>query len=254
MYLNGKRMIGFGTYQVKDPVILDAAVNSGYNFFDTAQLYKNEHLVIDLIKRHPDKELYVSTKLSYIMLEKGKLEEAFMTTIEKFGQIKINLLLLHKPTNNCRRDWEQLCELYLKFRDRIDHIGVSNYDIIHLEQIADLPIQPFCNQIELTPFYTRKDLTDHCKSKNIIVTSHTSLTRGNRFNCDVLNDLAAKYEATNANILLTWCRQNGYFVIPRSENIEHMTDNLKTEYVLGNEDMNKLNSLNDNYAITKVMF
>src|ERR1700681_1594976 len=133
-YLKNGLIKGFGTYQINDKNILNAAVKNGYNFFDSAQLYKNEDLVIDIIKSNPDKQIFVSTKISYISIEKGLIEKSFNECLEKFKGIKINLLLLHKPSDNCRRDWSVLYELYSRHKDKIDYIGVSNYDLKHLEQ------------------------------------------------------------------------------------------------------------------------
>src|SRR4051812_48521541 len=138
-YLKKGFIKGFGTYQIKDKSIINAAVENGYNFLDSAELYKNEDIVASVIRDHPDKQIFVSTKISYIAIEKGHIEKSFYERLEKFKGIKINLILLHKPSNDCRKDWQILCDLYAKHRDKIDYIGVSNYDLSHLEQLKDMP-------------------------------------------------------------------------------------------------------------------
>ena len=42
-----------------------------------------------------------------------------------------------------------------------------------------------------------------------------------------INALAAKFEATPAQILLSWGVQRGTSVIPKSENVERMAKNLQ---------------------------
>ena len=76
-YLHKGLIKGFGTYQIKDRSVLEAAVQNGYNFFDSAELYRNEDLVIDIIKSHPERKLFVSTKISYISIENGEIEMSF---------------------------------------------------------------------------------------------------------------------------------------------------------------------------------
>lgn len=254
-YLNNGLIKGFGTYEIKDPVILNEAVKNGYNFLDTAELYRNEKIVIDVIRNNPDKQLFVSTKISYIAIEKQKIEKSFNERLVLFKDLRINLLLLHKPSNDCKRDWDLLCDLWSKNRDRIDYIGVSNYDLKHLEQIKDCPIQPFCNQIEVTPFFNRTELVNLCKNKNIIVISHTTLTRSLKFDNPTLVYLADKYSTNVPKILLKWARQNGYVTIPRTSRLDHLLENINDSLYISQEDMTTLNNdLNENYFLTKVLF
>ncbi len=163
-------------------------------------------------------------------------------------------MLLHKPSNDCKRDWSILCDLYEKNRDKIDHIGVSNYDINHLEQLEGMP-QPFVNQVELSIFFQRTKLVNYCRDKNILIISHTTLTRGLKFDNPVIVDLIDKYKTTAAKLLLKWATQNGFIVIPRTCNFEHLLENIEeTTFEYSKEDMTMLNELDENFALTKVMY
>jgi len=259
-YLKRDLIKGFGTYQIKDRSIIDSAVRNGYNLLDCAELYKNEDMVIDVIRSYPDKQIFVSTKISYISIEKREIEKSFNERLEKFKGIRINLLLLHKPSDDCRRDWSVLCELYSRHRDKIDYIGVSNYDLKHLEQIKGLPI-PFVNQFELNPFNVRMELVDFCRNSGIIIVSHTTLTRTVKFDNPVLISIAGKYRASVAKLLLRWAIQNGYVTIPRSSRLDHLLENISAmsnnfqAFDISTEDMKVLNGdLNEGFFLTKVMF
>lgn len=246
---------GFGTYQIKDPVIIEEAIKNGYNFFDTAELYRNEKIVINAMK-NSDKKLFVSTKISYIAIERGQIEKSFNERLKLFDGLKINLLLLHKPSEDCKRDWEILNDLYNQNRDKIGHIGVSNYDIRHLEQLSGLPV-PFVNQIELSPFHTRPDLVDYCRSIGTIIVSHTSLTRNVKTNDSVIMSLANKYKISNAIVMLKWAIQNGYITIPRTSNVNHLVENadVYATYKLFNfseDEMTLLNNLNEGFFLTQI--
>jgi diketogulonate reductase-like aldo/keto reductase len=254
-YLRHGLVKGYGTYQIKEKDILDSAVKNGYNFFDTAQLYKNEKLVVDVIRSHPDKQIFVSTKISYIDIEKGKIEKSFYERLQIFDGIKINLLLLHKPSDNCKRDWSILCELYSKHRDKIDYIGVSNYDLKHLNQLSGM-LRPFVNQFELNPFNIRLDLVNYCRSNEIVIVSHTTLTRKCKFDSIVLVSLATKYQSSVAKLLLKWAIQNGYITIPRSSRLDHLIENIQeSHFDISSEDMEVLNGdLNEGFFLTKIYF
>ncbi len=247
---------GFGTYQIKDPLIIEEAIKNGYNFFDTAELYRNEKIVINSIRNNSDKKLFVSTKISYIAIEKNQIEKSFSERLKMFDGLKINLLLLHKPSEDCKRDWIILNDLYNKNRECIDHIGVSNYDIRHLEQIKDsgLPM-PFVNQIELSPFHTRSDLVEYCRAAGIIIVSHTSLTRNVKTDNAILTQLANKYQISNAIVMLKWAVQNGYITIPRTSCVNHLVENININnnfFDFSDSEMILLNNLNEGFFLTQI--
>ncbi len=246
--------IGFGTYRVKDEQHIMNALENGYEFIDTACLYNNEKLVknaVDKFKiKNPDKHIFISTKISKKSILEGKIEENFYERLNIFENI--DLLLLHIPSKNCRKDWEELSNLYNKHRDKIKYIGVSNYDIEHLEQIKGLEI-PYCNQIELNIFYNRKELINYCNIHSIPIVSHTTLARAEKFNNETLNLISNKYNVSNAKIMLTWALQQNYIVIPKTTNIDHLIENNKHDLILDETDIHLLNSLNENYIITKII-
>jgi len=246
---------GFGTYKIKDEYIINEAIKNGYNLIDTAELYGNEEIVVKVIKKNVDREIYVSTKISYISIENQKIEESFRKRLQIFEGIKINLLLLHKPSDDCRRDWETLLKLYMENRDKVDYIGVSNYDVKHLEQLEDLEM-PVVNQFELNPYNVRTKLIEYCRFRNIIIISHTTLTRQLKFDCPILVGFARKYGTNVAKILLKWAVQNGYVTIPRTSRIDHLKENIQEEgFEISNEDMRILNNdLNQGLFLTKVMW
>ena len=244
--------IGFGTYRVTDINVIISAISNGYQHFDVAELYKNEDIVRSAIDKFPDKKIYITTKISKKAIFNNKIEESFYERLSKFKYIDI--LLLHTPSINCKRDWDILVSLYIKNKDKIRYIGVSNYNVEHLEQILASSIQPYCNQIEITPFYIRKELVKYCRDNNILIISHTSLTRAERLDNHVLIDMSKKYNISTAKLLLKWAIQNNYYVIPKANSNEHQLENIfsNCKITINQGDMFKLDELNDNFHITKV--
>jgi diketogulonate reductase-like aldo/keto reductase len=238
---------GFGTYKIKDKSIIELAIKNGYNFLDTAELYKNESIISEVINN----SILISTKISYKSIMTNKIEESFYARLNIFK--KLFIILLHHPSDDCKRDWDILSELYLKNRDKVMHIGVSNYRIKHLKQIENCKIKPFCNQFELNPFCNQKEIIDYCKNNEIIIVSHTTLTQGSRLNDCVLIKLSTKYNVSAARLLLKWAKQNGFIVIPKASTDEHMKENLDLDFMISDQDMNSLNNMNEDHHLIKLL-
>lgn len=238
--------IGFGTYKLDKNIcssLVKTSVDCGYTLIDTAELYKNEQCVKKVI----DEKVMVMTKISHMSIKKGNIKSSFYERLSIFG--KIDILLLHCPSFNCKKDWQELCELYKVNKNRIKFIGVSNYKIKHLEQISDCLIQPFCNQIELSPFLTRTKLVNYLIKKNIKIIAHSSLVKGRKFDNKTLISLSKKYSKSPAQILLRWGVDKGYTVLPRSNKYNKIKENINIfDFCLENDDINILDALNENYA------
>jgi len=244
--------VGFGTYRILNQEIFEIAIKCGYNAFDTAELYKNEQLVKNAIDKCSDgKKIHITTKISKKSIESENITESFYERLSIFGYIDI--ILLHHPTNNCKRDWDTLCSLYSKNRDKVGYIGVSNYDINHIEQIKDSLFKPYCDQIELSPFYTRKELVEYLNNHKIRIVSHTTLTRTEKFGSTILIEMSDIYKCSVANILLSWANIKNYTVVPKSIDINHITENISHRTILDKKDIDILDSLNENFFITKVI-
>ena len=48
------------------------------------------------------------------------------------------------------------------------------------------------NQIELSPFLTRTELTSYCQKEGIVVAAYSSLTKGNKLNDPQLMVIASR--------------------------------------------------------------
>ena len=119
--------IGLGCYQITGEFgvhyneaakILDYSLDNGINFLDTAQMYgfgESEALVGQALKRHSDKEVYVSDKIGYIDRgvsrvsgAKGYLDEVELKRMIKhslwlLGREHLEIFMIHEPD----QDWWQ---------------------------------------------------------------------------------------------------------------------------------------------------
>ena len=268
--------IGFGTYRLNEDGIksgLVCALSCGtaisetkelkseskidykkYVHIDTAFLYKNQKHIGSVIKKLkiPREDIWITSKVDKFSINGGKkdIDKCISKCLKDLGVHYIDLLLLHAPANTMADDlaaWKILEDYHL--RGIIKHIGVSNYKEEHLRNIlANSTIKPYTNQIEVSPFFTREKLVKFCKDNGIIVTAHSSLTKTEKFGDPILVEIATKYSVTQAQILLKWGLQKDYVIIPRSKNPDHVIENTKLDFVISDEDIEKLDQLNINYA------
>uniref|UniRef100_A0A915B7K9 NADP-dependent oxidoreductase domain-containing protein n=1 Tax=Parascaris univalens TaxID=6257 RepID=A0A915B7K9_PARUN len=125
-------------------------------------------------------------------------------------------------------------------------IGVSNYEIRHLEQLlSTATVQPALNQCEYHPHFDQRELIDYCKRHNIIFQAYSSFGSP-RFMHKLLEDetikeVASEYNCSVTQFLLAWAISQGVSVLPRSGNPEHIIENFKSiEYRISAEDIEKV--------------
>ena len=167
----------------------------------------------------------------------------------------IDLLLLHRPYADVMVSWSSLIKLFDVYSrsDLIQYIGVSNYDISHLEHIKQSNHRPYVNQIEISPFLPRHPLITYCQQNQINIMAHSSLTQGKMLNAIFLSDIIAQFSELNqytpATLLLKWALQNNYTVLPRSNQYPHIKENFFVpKTCLSDEIMSKLNQATEKFS------
>ena len=184
--------------------IMYRALEVGFRSFDTGARYGSERDIGRIIRACgiDRKELFVTTKLNNTMHGYENTLKDFEASFNKIGLDYIDLYLIHCPLpmkGEFIPSWKAICELYRQ--GRIKAIGVSNFGVQHLYDLADnSDIVPAVNQMEQTPFYVRHDLLAYMKRHNIIAESYSGLGgAGGRLANDVrLKWLCDKYHKTGA--------------------------------------------------------
>lgn len=257
-------MIGFGTYRLKGDVAYTSVLNAlknGYNHIDTANLYGNEDQVGKAIKDSGIKResIFVTTKIMVkdIQLGKDGIMKSISNSLDKIGTDYLDLVLFHAPEDDDSKliqSWTILENIYLnkfsELRNKVRHIGVSNYNIRQLEIIIkNCQIKPYVNQIEITPYLNRVDLANYCKDNGIIVVAHTSLVKGEKFKDNKLIELSGKTNISPALLLLAWGLHRQYVVLPRTSKINNIIENIKAiDIKLSNDVLNCLDEFNEGYS------
>jgi diketogulonate reductase-like aldo/keto reductase len=254
---NGKEIpyFAFGTYQIKGTAAKEAVLNAleaGYRHIDTAAAYDNEKEVGEGIRDCgiPRNEIFITTKLWNEDQGYDTAFEAFQQSLDNLGTGYIDLYLLHWPVSGRRLDsWKALEKIVST--NECHAIGVSNFTVEHLEELLDnSKTVPAVNQVEFNPFLYQKDLLEYCRSKDIVLSAYTPLSRAKKLDHPVLRDMSGRYYKTPAQILIRWALEHQLIVIPKSASRKRIFENADIfDFTISESDMKKLDSLNEGFRI-----
>ena len=80
----------------------------------------------------------------------------------------------HVPLEETWEAMENLVDLGL-----VKNIGVSNMNVYEMGLIMNMAKKPIAvNQLEIQPYFQRRNIVNFCQNNNIVVTGHTSLGGG----------------------------------------------------------------------------
>ena len=249
-------ILGLGTYKVKDYKDLDLSVKTaleiGYRHIDTASFYENEEALGKIIKESNVNrdDLFLATKLWNTDHGYEKTLNAFNYSLKKLKTDYVDLYLIHWPNPNHKETWRAMEKLYRA--GYIKAIGVSNYKVHHIKELTDnFEITPAVNQIEFHPELVQTELMDFCKNEKIQIEAWSPLMRGKIFGIELFKELSEKYNKSISQIVLRWDIQMGTSTIPKSIKPERIKENSEIfDFVLSDEDMKKISSLNINKRIS----
>lgn len=249
-------LVGFGLYRIDDQRTMDetirCAYDSGYRLFDTAQMYGNEALLGNAL-RHcgiPRDEVFLTTKIDPRNMASHALRESLLDSLHRLQSDHVDLLLIHWPGQSperLRACWAQMSALQAEGKAR--EIGLCNAVAHHLDWLVDAPAKPAVNQIEVNLHNVQARLCRLCAERGIQVQAWAPLGRGD-FSDPYVQQLAAKYGCTPAQIVLQWHLQQGIAVIPKSSHPERIRSNIDLGHlVLDPEEIRRLNA-RDEYKDT----
>ena len=247
----------FGTFNLKGEQLalsFKHALETGYNFFDTAQWYENEFDLGEAIKKTGinRSDIMITTKVH----PDNYKEELFINSVHKsLKDLKtdyVDVLLLHWPDKS--GDNSLSLDLLQKTHDQglAKYIGVSNYNIAMLnEAINKLTVKPITNQIEFHPLIDQSKILNFAKSKNIDLFAYCSIARGKILEISTLNNIAIRHKISIPQVAQHWAYQKGVIVNSMSTKPNNINDNFNIlNFELSTEEMDQISNLNsENYRI-----
>ena len=280
--------VGFGCSRYRDGEYVDrrdsieTAIDAGYRFFDSAELYGNEHVIGDLLEARGSpvrRSVFLASKVWNT--NHAHVAEACETTLQDLGVEALDCYLLHWPdawayTGPLRRlaelppaeqeartfprdedgeirqadvsleavwrDLEGLVE-----RGRVRTLGLCNVDRDILARVLEFAIvPPAIVQVERHPYHPRTDLVDFCHERGIRVVAHTPLGTDGLLSDPKLADLAAEIGVTVPQVVLAWNVAQGVVPIPSSTDRDHVVDHLTAATIrLSADQIARIDSLAD---------
>ncbi|KEF54471.1 alcohol dehydrogenase [Exophiala aquamarina CBS 119918] len=262
--------IGLGTWKSPPDQVRTAvshALQKGYRHIDTALNYQNEVEVGQGIRASgvPRNEIWVTTKLDNPWHH--RVREGFDKSLKDLGIEYIDLYLVHFPCSTDPEDptkhlsdwdfiktWQEMQKLLNT--GKVRNIGVSNFQIRHLEKLLSDPsckVIPAVNQIELHPGNPSPKLMEYCKSKGIHCTAYSCLGGASDnplYKEPVLSQIAHATRRSPAQILLMWSLQRGTSIIPKSVTLERIEGNFQLDgWELNEDEMRALDGIRTRFKV-----
>ncbi|SJL07790.1 related to aldo/keto reductase family proteins [Armillaria ostoyae] len=228
-------LIAYGTgsvWKFQDVVpYVEQALETGFSHIDTAAYYQTEEGVGIGIKESglDRKSLYIATKFSG-----GDIQQEVRKSLTKLGLKYVDLYLVHSPrlvTGSLENAWKELEKI--KEDGLSKSIGVSNFEVEHLEQVVKTAkVVPAVNQINLHPYNYAEavPVLEYCKKHGIIVEAYSSLTPitkapGGPVDGPV-SQAAQRRNATPAQVLQLWVLSKGAVIVTTSSKKERLLEYL----------------------------
>jgi 2,5-diketo-D-gluconate reductase A len=245
--------LGFGVLQIGPEDTTQAVSNAleiGYRHIDTAEMYGNEREVGEAVRASGlDRgDVFVTSKLNNGSHEPRDAREAFDTTLSELGFEYVDLFLIHWPLptlydGDFVSTWKTLEEFRRDGRAR--SIGVSNFQIEHLEQLAaETDTVPAVNQIEVHPYFTNDAVRGYGQEHQIATEAWSPIAQGGVLEDPAIIRIADRVGKTPAQVVLRWHLQRGDIVFPKSVTPSRMKENFELfDFELEPTDMDAITAL-----------
>ncbi|MFC7959867.1 2,5-diketo-D-gluconate reductase A [Rhodococcoides kroppenstedtii] len=226
--------LGFGVFQIEPENTADAvrtAIEVGYRHLDTAQMYGNEAETGQGVRDSgvDRDQVWITSKLNNGFHRPDDARRSFDETLEKLGTDYVDLFLIHWPLPT-RYDgdyvstWKVLEEFQRDGRAR--SIGVSNFQVPHLEKLAaETDTVPAVNQIEVHPYFGNEQVRAYGSEHGIATEAWSPIAQGKVLDDSELERIAKDVGKSTAQVTLRWHIQRGDIVFPKSVTRERVEAN-----------------------------
>lgn len=243
--------IGIGTYDVAPPACTEAvkyALNRGYRHIDTAEMYDNQEAIGEAVDEAdiPREDVFISTKIHSRNLEYEDVLDHARTCCTRLGVDTLDLLYVHWPIRSYAPEQTLAAFDELYERGVIQHVGISNFTPELFEEAIEVFDSPlFAHQVECHPFLPQDALRAAARENDHYLVAYSPLAKGTVIDSSTLFDIAAKHDASPAQVSLAWLlSKDNVVVIPKSTSQAHILENLRAkELSLDNEDIERIDAI-----------
>jgi 2,5-diketo-D-gluconate reductase A len=250
---NSIPQLGFGVFQIPPEQTAEAvrlALDIGYRHIDTAEMYGNEREVGEAVRAAGlDRgDVYVTSKLNNGAHRPDDARRAFERTLSELGFDHVDLFLIHWPLptlydGDYVSTWRMLEEF--KADGRARSIGVSNFEVDHLERLAtEAEVVPAVNQIELHPYLLNEEVRAYGEEHGIATEAWSPLKQGEVLGDPLIVEVAEGVGRTPAQVVLRWHVERGSIVFPKSTTPDRIRENFELfDFELEPRDVERINGL-----------
>ncbi|ANN55491.1 hypothetical protein MesoLj131c_01920 [Mesorhizobium sp. 131-3-5] len=210
---------------------LKLGLDLGLTLIDTAEMYASggaEEVVAQAIAGRRA-EVFVVSKVLPSNASRAGVQRACENSLKRLRTDRIDLYLLHWPGSVPLAETVEAFEA-LRRAGKIRHWGVSNFDTEDMEDLAGLPDggnvqtnQVLYNLVRRGPEF---DLAPWSRKRGIPLMAYSPVEQGALARNTGLDAVAARHNATAAQIALAWVmQQEGVIAIPKASSQEHVRQN-----------------------------
>ena len=245
--------LGFGVYQIEPDETANAvktALDIGYRHIDTAEMYQNERGVGEGIRNAglDRAEVFITSKLNNGFHRPDDARRAFDKTLIELGFEYVDLFLIHWPLptlydGDFVSTWQTLEEF--KKDGRARSIGVSNFQVDHLERLArETATVPAVNQVEVHPYFTNDAVRAYGSEHGIATEAWSPIAQGRVLDDPTLTRIAEASGKSPAQVVLRWHVQRGDIIFPKSVTPKRIEENFDLfDFELSEADVDALSGL-----------
>lgn len=234
----------------------------GIVHIDAAEVYRTYPEVGKALSqsKKPRDEIFITDKYSTQLKVTENPIAGLDISLKRLNLDYVDLYLLHSPFVTKEKNgftleeaWKQMETLYKSGKAK--NIGVSNFAVKDLEKVlAICEIKPQINQIEFNAFLQNQTpgIVKFCESQNIVMEAYSPLSPLQKRSDNSENDpfykfvdkLVAKYDKTEAQILLRWVTRRGIVAVTTSSKFSRVQEaqNLFT-FDLTDEEVSEITKL-----------
>jgi 2,5-diketo-D-gluconate reductase B len=224
--------LGLGTWPMKG-VDCEAAVISalamGYRHIDTAEMYGNEDAVGAALRQTevPREAIFLTTKAWWDKPRGDAIRRACEASLTRLRQPYVDLYLIHWPSPQL--DLPDALAALARIREDglARHVGVANFPAGLMRRAIETGLAPLaCVQVEHHAYLSQQRLRDLVTPRGIALTSYTPVAKGEVGRDPVIRGIAAKHQATPAQVALAWLlAMPGVVAIPKSASPTRQEEN-----------------------------
>ena len=164
-------------------------VEAGITTFDCADIYSGVESLIGAFRRaHPQaaRRLQIHTKFvpdlpDLARLSRRDVEGIIDRSLQRLGVEQLDLVQFHWWDFEIRRYTETALELErLRKSGKIAHLGVTNFDVPHLQELLDAGIPILTNQVQYSLLDDRpgRGMVELCRDRNIALLCYGTVCGG----------------------------------------------------------------------------